>query len=218
LAESAHGSRVGDEHINACIEAYAREDPKHDKLKTAMMQSFVNLSEYSPFGETYVKELLTDISTKWDVISNGERSHAYKGGLVRRTSDGVALRASLIAEIFAEAAPRVQQVRLLLDSFCAEAVPHEYREDARRIEREIISHAYQDSLRMLHIGTGKRVARNVVNVNAAVLRSGLYSGSWEIEPDDSILIGDEVWALVWTWDEAPGRRKSETCILPVRRF
>lgn len=211
-------SVVDADFLSDLVDKYAMEHPKQDDLKPDLVRCFFLLAEDAQHKESYVSKLLENVSDQWQSIKVDERAHAYKGGIIRRTHDGVELRAPLVRRIFEKTARRVRQVRALLGSrFTPAGVAERHRARAEQIGREIIELIYEDSLRSLHVGYGtKKTDGSIYLENAAALYEGSYSGTWEIATDPALKKGEEVWGLLWTWEEVPGERYSKMCVLPAR--
>jgi hypothetical protein len=218
----APAKTVDDDDVCETIEAYTQEDPSRDTLKPDLLRAFFVLSEQSPEKEQtpqkefYVKELLNCIQDVWHSLTVQERDQAYRGGLIRRSRRGIELRAPLIRGIFEKTARRVWEVRTLFASHLSlSGLAEPYRTQAEGIVRQVIEHAYTDSLSFLHVGLGRKVGEKRVEVQANALYQGDYSGYWDIEAKNA-REGEEVWGVMWAWD-GPDGRDSRIRVLPVRK-
>src|ERR1041385_3848918 len=214
---------IDDNRVSETVEAYTKERPSEDHLKPDLLKSFFILSEQSPGNphtpqrEFYLKNLLNNIQDAWERLDVKVRDQAYRGGVIRRSRRGIELRAPLIRAILDRTIRRVWDVRTLLSShFSLTGVAQSHQRQAEEISSQIIEHAYDDSLRILHVGLGRKVSDHTIEVQAAALSQGQYSGFWDVEAK-FVKEGEEVWALMWAWD-GPNGRDSRMRILPVKEL
>jgi hypothetical protein len=205
------------DEFNECLNFYIYKD-RTDQLKAALLQSIKSMSETWATSDVMMRNVLEHISSKWEVIPKNIRALTYKGGLIRRTGfHGVQLRAPIVLAIYNEVESRVQQVKALLNSsFDIEGVPEDLVETAKAIWDEILVAAYNNSLKALHVGFGRKVTDAEIKVRAVALHHGQYEGTIEVRTDDSVKPDDELWFLLWTYEDVTGGVLSKLRTLPIK--
>ena len=213
---------VKERWVQDCVDSFTKKDFRLDPLGKAIVNSLAQLSNCFATKEFALPSLLRTISSEWEDLPNEARKIAYRGGIVRRRDKAdIDLRAPLVLGIFDELRGRVQQVRTLIEStFSPDEVIEIHRDAARDTYERVMQAAYANSLRILHIGAGKKTSDEEVTVDALAWGQGQYQGTWEVRTDESIRKGDEVWCMLWAWDvdSHPKKRQSEVCVFKIKEL
>jgi hypothetical protein len=169
-------------------------------------------------SDVMMRNVLGHISSKWDEMPKNIRAVAYKGGLIRRTGfNGVQLRAPIVLAIYNQVESRVRQVKALLNTyFDIEGVPEYLVQTAKGLWDEILESAYNNSLKVLHVGFGRKVSGSEIAVQAVALHRGRYEATIEVRTNESVQLGDELWFLLWTCEDAMGDSVSKLRTLPIK--
>ena len=212
-----HKIVIKNHEVFHCIEKYIEESPFEDELKPDLFHSFFQISTFCRNEGFNIEGLLEKINKNWTRIPREIRAIAYDGGLVRRKNESeIELRAPIVMDFLKPVESKARQIRSLLGAFFSlESVRGDYYEIANNCLNEIIKATYMSCLKTLHIGFGHKTSPEEISINAAAFGHGNYQGSWKVRTDDSISIGDEVWGILWSYENEKGAIEGHLKVFPV---
>lgn len=210
--------QLEDNEIIDCVEKYMKESPYEDDLKPYLFSSFSQISSFCQDESFNILELVKEIDSHWIKLPKDIRALAYDGGMVRRKNElEIEIRAPIVLKLLEQLEVKARQIRSLLGySFSLKGVRPDYYEVAKKSLEQINSATYLSCLRTLHIGPGHKISDNEISINAAAFGHGTYTGRWEVRTDKSISIGDEVWGLLWSYENEKGEIEGHLKVFPVQ--
>ena len=215
--ESSVDISLTEDHVGESVERFLAADPSTEPLKGDWVNCFAELSQHVDARELGLKSLLYDLMSEWEFQSRRVHQLAYQGGIIRR-KDSVKLETRpFVIDTFEKAFGRVCQTRATLDhGLVLEGVNEEALAEAKDLVDRIIKASYFDNLTSLHAGAARKVTETAIEIEASVLGEGTYRGKWEVTTDETIKIGEELWAVLWSWEDHRGRRDGEIRTFPLR--
>jgi hypothetical protein len=143
---------------------------------------------------------------------------AYRAGLVRKVGEReVALRAPLLRQVIYHAEQRVEKTRaVMLSNFALDGVREPEKQKARCVVKDIEGAAFDGTLTSLHVGSGRRIQPDCIDLKTVALGRGQYSAKIKLDVARDIKIGDELWFVHWGSDPEPGRRQTELHTFAVK--
>lgn len=209
--------KFDDTDVHSSIETFLQADPGQEPLKRDWISSFAELSSQFETKEFELRSLLKDMPAQWGVQSERIRALTYQGGIIRRLGPTQLETRPFVMDTFEQVKNRVMQARAIIDAaFSLEGVSEPFAEEARELIQRIMQGAYFDRVRSLHVGEGKKIDERSIEVEALALGQGTYAGKWDISTDASVRVGEPVWAILWSWEDAPGKRSGEIRTFPAK--
>lgn len=210
-------ARFDDTDIYSSIETFLRTDPLQEPLKHDWISSFAELSAQFETKEFELGSLLKNMPAQWGVQSDQIQALTYQGGIIRRLGPTQLETRPFVIDTFEQVRNRVMQARAIIDAaFSLEGVSEPFAKEARELIQRIMQESYFDRVRTLHVGEGKKIDNGAIEVEAVALGQGTYAGKWDISTDASVRVGERVWAILWSWEDAPGKRSGEIRTFPVK--
>ncbi len=216
LEEIRAGITFDEKDVSNSIESFLTVSPEDEALKFDWINSFFELATHFNTHEFELSSLLKHEPEEWDRQSEAMRI-AYQGGIIRRTAQSDLETRPFVRMTFEQLRSRVTQVRTIIDSgFAAEGVADEKREEADKLIKNIMKASYFDQLRALHVGPAVKISDTYIEVDCHAWGQGAYRGTWQVTTDRSIKVGDELWAILWAWEQDPGDRSGTIHTFPVK--
>jgi hypothetical protein len=210
------GLRFNERDVSDSIERFVTQNPEDEPLKMDWINSFIELSSHFPTHEFELSSFLKTEPDEWDRQSDATRI-AYQGGIVRRTSRQNLGTRPFVRDMFEQLRSRATQVRTIIDTgFAPEAVADDRRAEADELVKNIMKASYLNQLRTLHVGPAVKISDSSIEVDCHAWGQGAYRGTWQVTTDSSIKVGDELWAILWAWEQKPGRREGKVHTFPVK--
>jgi hypothetical protein len=207
---------LNEKNVQKSIETFLNMDPSQEPLKSDWLTSLADLSGHFETNEFELASFLGRVPEEWVLQSKAVKMLTYQGGLIRRVGSKLETRPFVI-ETFNRIKDRVMQVRGLIESnFALEGVSKHKTKDAHHLIERIMRATYLDQVRTLHVGEGVKLSNTQISIEAAALGQGIYKGTWDVSTDNSISIGQPVWGILWSWEDAPGNRTGEIRTFPVQ--
>lgn len=208
---------ISNNEVIDVIDDYLEENPYEDDLKPNLFCSFNKISSFCDYQPYDPIKLIEQIDVNWLTLPMNIKALIYDGGIVRRKGEtDVESRAPIVLRLLEKQEVKVRQVKSLIDAmFCLDSVRKDFYDEAKESIDQIIEKSCMSTLKTLHIGVGKKISDNEIEVNAEAYGHGNYTGKWEYRTPKNVMIGEEMWALLWSYENFNGEITGYVRVFPI---